>query len=312
MSKVTFLWDGISTSTVGTSRDYQLNSTNGYFNTITTNETWTGINLSYNVNTTNSPYPTSGTIYSYTFKSLNSQYYMGFEGASYTLKLNEGYEQLIQGLLSSADEWFGDSTNNFFYMMVGTVNGSVKYHGGLGVDTLDCLTFNKSIFNLTNTTLSDGSRLFSNFLGKNSIALDSVERIKFNDTSLALDIIGNTGEALKIIGAILGKFSISNKQILGIALNLVDGGNSYLNILDLALSYKLGPNYSNQQEINLLYSNVFNSTPSAITNEMFLYLLNKGILSHAEFALAAAETTENATNINLTGLAQTGIEYTPA
>ena len=67
---------------------------------------------------------------------------------------------------------------------------------------------------------------------------------------------------------------------------------------------------TNDQIITTLWSNVVGSVPSASDKAPFIKLLEDG-LTPGTLAVMAAETSFNATNINLVGLAQTGIEYVP-
>jgi hypothetical protein len=82
-------------------------------------------------------------------------------------------------------------------------------------------------------------------------------------------------------------------------------------LLDLALTTKLGSNYTSEAEIKLLYTNVFNLTPSASTLDVLKGLIDNGYCSRSDLGYIISETANNQTNINLTGLAQNGIEYTP-
>jgi hypothetical protein len=58
----------------------------------------------------------------------------------------------------------------------------------------------------------------------------------------------------------------------------------------------------------LLWKNVIGSTASLADKDPFIALLENGMTA-GELAHLAADTAFNTTNINLVGLAQTGIEY---
>jgi hypothetical protein len=133
--------------------------------------------------------------------------------------------------------------------------------GGDGIDRvvyeLNRADFNL-IANLDGFVVQSKNGTFSN-------TLKNIERIKFNDTSVALDIKGHAGITVKILGAVAGKQSLSNKEYVGIGLDLLD-------------------------------------------KAPFIKMLEDGF-TRGDLARLAAETSENATNIGLTGIAQTGIEY---
>ncbi|MFM9994072.1 MAG: hypothetical protein ACKVOY_21880 [Burkholderiaceae bacterium] len=67
---------------------------------------------------------------------------------------------------------------------------------------------------------------------------------------------------------------------------------------------------SNDQIVTTLWTNVVGSTPSAADKAPFIKMLTDGMAPGA-LAHLAADTTFNTINIGLTGLAQTGIEFTP-
>jgi len=136
--------------------------------------------------------------------------------------------------------------------------------------------------------------------------LTSVERIKFDDTSLAFDVSGNAGTTAKILGAVFGKDAVLNKSYVGIGLHFLDAGWTYDNLAELALD--AAGARTNDQVVSLLWTNVIGSKPTAAEKQPFISLLENGMTAGA-LAHLAADTSFNTTNINLVGLAQTGIEY---
>jgi hypothetical protein len=175
------------------------------------------------------------------------------------------------------------------------------------------MTFKNNIFDnnsksangLSGWELTDKSKTYA------TVDISNVQRIQFKDTTLALDTNANAGEVAKVLGAVFGPSFATNKQYIGIGLDLADKGMSYSSLMGLALGVKLGAGYTNEQEIQLLYQNLFGHT--ATTNEVSAIdsLIKVGQYTQATLGVLAADTTNNAANINLVGLAQTGIEYTP-
>jgi hypothetical protein len=143
-----------------------------------------------------------------------------------------------------------------------------------------------------------------------TIELRNTERIWFSDISLALDTEDNqsAGSTAKILGAVFGKESLNNKNYVGIGLHFLDTGWSYDNLAALALDAAGAK--TNDQVVSLLWSNVIGTKPTAADKQPFIALLENG-MSAGALAHLAADSIFNTININLVGLAQTGIEYLP-
>ena len=139
--------------------------------------------------------------------------------------------------------------------------------------------------------------------------LQYVQRLNFTDESFAFDTSGNAGTVAKVLGAVFGKSSLSNKSYVGIGLSLVDKGMSYSDLAALALN--AAGSTTPDQIVTTLWTNVIGSAPGSADKAPFIQMLASGT-KVGDLAVMAADTSFNTTNINLTGLAQTGIEYTPA
>jgi hypothetical protein len=136
----------------------------------------------------------------------------------------------------------------------------------------------------------------------------NVERLIFSDKSIAFDLNGNAGITTKILGSVFGKESVSNKNYVGIGLHFLDAGWSYDNLAGLALDAAGAK--TNDQIVSLLWTNVIGTKPTAADKAPYIALLENGMTAGA-LAHLAADSSYNITNINLVGLAQTGIEYIP-
>ena len=160
------------------------------------------------------------------------------------------------------------------------------------------ITYNIDRYTIQDNTSTEGTDTFS-----------SIERISFSDKRLALDIDGNAGITAKILGAVFGKDSIANKEYVGIGLGLLDDGMSYSNLMELAINAKLGANANYTDIVNLLYTNVVGNASLVSDLNYFVGLLQNNIYTEASLGMLAADTTLNAGNINLIGLAATGLEF---
>lgn len=186
-------------------------------------------------------------------------------------------------------------------------SAETKIDGGFGIDAV-VYNFSK---NTAKVSIDGGSAVIRSgdaLSGLYQDSLKSIERIQFSDVSLALDLGGNAGIIAKILGAVGGKEAVYNARYVGIGLDLIDKGMSFSDIASLALQ-ELG--YSTHEAVvNALWTNVVGAPPTADEKAPFIAMLKDG-MSHGELAKLAAETSENAINIGLVGLAQNGIEYTP-
>ena len=79
--------------------------------------------------------------------------------------------------------------------------------------------------------------------------------------------------------------------------------------MQLALNEKLGTGFSDVDEVNLLYSNLVGSLPDVDTLNFWTERLNDGEFTQNSLAIMAIDLDINASNIDLIGLSQTGIEF---
>ena len=141
-----------------------------------------------------------------------------------------------------------------------------------------------------------GVNLFNNF-----------ERIEFSDANIAIDIDGSAGLTVKTLAAVIGEAGLFNKEYVGIGLELFDAGQSLADVCELALG-AVG-SITNEQVVNLLYTNLYGEAPTTEQAQPFVDLLDDGTFTKGSLAAAAAELTDDLGVIDLVGLAETGIEY---
>jgi len=192
----------------------------------------------------------------------------------------------------------GGNGNDFLYPSV--INETID-----GQEGIDTFVVGKR-HEYCKLTIQSNKISISNIGGVDQLI--SIERIKFNDSFLAIDLSGNAGTTAKILGSVFGKDSISNKNYVGIGLHFLDSGWTYDNLAGLALDAAGAK--TNDQIVSLLWTNVIGTKPTAADKQPFITLLENG-MSAGALAHLAADSSFNTTNINLVGLAQTGIEYIP-
>ena len=184
------------------------------------------------------------------------------------------------------------------------------FDGGSGIDTV---VYSQKISDYTvnkypSTSSVEGFSVRNN-TAPSTVSADNmnrVERFIFSDKKMAFDINGNAGSVAKVLGAVFGKNTISNKEYVGIGLGLLDSGMSFSALAQLALSAS-GAN-DPDSVVERLYANVIGTRPTTTEKAPYVQMLNGG-MTGADLVVLAANTSFNQTNIGLTGLATTGIEY---
>jgi serralysin len=186
--------------------------------------------------------------------------------------------------------------------------GDDSFDGGSGRDTL-VYEGHRSDYTLTRT--ASGFAVDDHVGNDGHDTLAHIERLQFADDKLALDLDGNAGTVAKTLGAVFGSQSVhDHPEYVGIGLNLLDGGMSYQTLMQLAIGAKLGAAADDHGAVvDLLYTNVVGHAPGADDRAHFVDLLEHGGLTAAALGVIAADTSLNQANINLVGLAQTGIDY---
>lgn len=147
--------------------------------------------------------------------------------------------------------------------------------------------------------------------GATTVDMQAVERLQFADTLLALDTgyEERGGQVAMILGAVFGRESVGNAYFVGIGLQLMDGGMGFQDLMQLALTFRLGAGFSNEAEVDLLYFNLVGALPPPDSRAHFVGLLDRGELSQSLLGVIAAQHVLNTNNINLAGLADTGLPY---
>jgi len=147
-------------------------------------------------------------------------------------------------------------------------------------------------------------------------SLRSVERLHFDNGSLALDLEGHAGTVARLVGALFGKASVADTALVGQGLALMDQGMSAGALAALALQtpqfIQRAGSSSHADFVRLVYANVMGQAPSEAELGAFVQQLQSGQTSQAELALFAAGTAQLAAQIGLVGLQEQGLAYTPA
>ena len=198
--------------------------------------------------------------------------------------------------------------------------GNATIDGGAGTDAV-VYSGGRASFSLTKA--GNGFTVTDNTGVAGTDSLQNIERIKFSDGSIALDV-GATqpaGQTAMLLGAVLpGRlvFDVSKQALLGAAIALFDQGFSLptlsgavmrLPIWDV-LTGKATP--TNTDIATYLLNNVNGAAPDGTTLASAVASLNTetDFATQGNFLWHLAESTANQTRIDLVGLASTGLAFT--
>ena len=113
-----------------------------------------------------------------------------------------------------------------------------------------------------------------------------------------------------MLGAFLGPSGIERADLVGVGLELLDGGTTYEEFLQAALDAVFGSNPSGATLVNHFYGTLTGQSAPQSLIDQYGSLIDNGSLSPVSLAMQVAENELNLQNIDLVGLATTGIEYT--
>ena len=234
----------------------------------------------------------------------------GFKGLTKIYKSITSSGQITVNFGTEVENMIG---SNFSDLLTGNNLDNVLT-GGRGSDNIDGMTgIDTAVYDLDRglavVTFSSDDNVWNVGSESDIDSLKNIERLKFNDINVALDLDGNAGNTVKLLSALLGSEGASNPHYIGAGLNALDAGMTYESLMAAGLEFVLGSDPSSSEVINLFYKNlVGTNAPESILNE-YTALLDQGTLTSSHLGIAVAEHTLNAVNVNLVGLTETGVEY---
>ena len=199
--------------------------------------------------------------------------------------------------------------------------GNDTIDGGGGIDTA-LYSGGRSTYVLT--TVANGFTLADTYGIDGTDTLINVERLKFPDGGIALDIgaTQSAGETVMLLGAVLpGElvFDASKQALLGAVMDLFDQGYSLQTLSGAVMRLPIwdilanggNPGTTNVQIATYLLANVNGTAPDATTLANAVTALNTELdfASQGNFLWHLAESVANQARIDLVGLAATGLAY---
>lgn len=139
--------------------------------------------------------------------------------------------------------------------------------------------------------------------------LQEVERLVFDDRSIAFDLDGAAGTTARFLGAVFGPAALTNAHYAGIGLAELAAGRDEASLMALALEARLGAGYGHEALVTVLYTNVAGAAPGAPELAYWTGALAAGEYDAVSLARMAAALDLNAANIDLVGLAASGLDY---
>lgn len=178
---------------------------------------------------------------------------------------------------------------------------------------LDSVTYQGLRQNYTVTLDATGVNVRDRVGNAGTDRLVNIERIHFDDVSLALDTPGRAGTVLKTLGAVFGPEAIQIKAYVGIGLHYLDQPQfSASDLMTLALNARLGAQVADPEAVvRLLYTNVVGAAPDTQTLNHFVGLLQSGQFTPTSLAMMASETELNLARVGLMGAVTVPVEYLP-
>jgi Ca2+-binding RTX toxin-like protein len=188
----------------------------------------------------------------------------------------------------------------------------VTFFGGLGIDTIvypESASAHK--ITVSSTTVTTVFRTITS----TSDYLNGVERIKFADGNLAFDLSasGNAGQALLLIGAVLGKdLMLTKRALMGSVIDLFDQGYTIEQLAGALMRLPiwagtLTPTNSSTDITTYLLTRVNGRAPSAAELAAAVMSIESDV--QGTFLANLAQTAPNITQVDLVGLGKTGFDY---
>ncbi len=145
--------------------------------------------------------------------------------------------------------------------------------------------------------------------------LVGINRVKFSDAGVAFDLgpTQNAGETALLVNAADGSYGLSNRVLVGHILALADQGASSLSVLAQAAMTSGALSFANNASfVQTVWQNVMGAPIDAADLATFTGYLNSGTYTETQLLSIAAGTSPNQSQVNLVGIAQHGLAYTPA
>ncbi|NRF69101.1 DUF4214 domain-containing protein [Aquincola sp. S2] len=217
-------------------------------------------------------------------------------------------EGLLDYLYEEFD-WFEGSAGGDTFSGRG---GNDVLHGNGGIDTA---VYEGTQARYALARQADGFTVTDGQGGAGRDTLAGIERLRFDDRSLALDLDGHAGGVARLIGTLFGPQKVADAGLVGLGLQLLDGGLTDTELAQAAVASALfadaAGSHSNADFVRQVYRNVTGQEASVSEQQHYTALLDSGATDQAALALWASQTELLAQRIDLVGLAEHGLGFMP-
>ena len=186
--------------------------------------------------------------------------------------------------------------------------GNYAFDGDTGTDTV---VFPGGVASYSVEQTSAGYTITAIGGAADTASLTSIERVQFADTKVAFDLSGSAGNAAKFIAAALGTEFLKSgyNSLKGTAISLFDSGTTMkqlaASVVGLDVFVQLEGTNSNTDFVKYIYRTVTGQVATDDDVTGLVKYLNDG-MTQGDFLATVAD---QGLNVDLVGLAKTGIEY---
>lgn len=231
-------------------------------------------------------------------------------------KTNERYivgwdtdEKLTGGVLSDIIEGRGGNdvlTGEDGNDILKGGSGDDFLNGGLGTDSA---IYSSARGNYTINPTSKGFKVLDSFGVEGADDITNIERLKFSDQSVGLDIGGVSGQAYRLYKAAFDR--VPDLKGLGYWINEMDNGASLQSVARGFIDSKefqglYGANYTNHIFLTNLYNNVLDREPDQIGYNYWINEMTQG-MSRESVLANFSESHENIANV--AGMITNGVSF---
>jgi hypothetical protein len=227
----------------------------------------------------------------------------GFVVGTEVVSLSQlGVSQATPPAASNSQATAGNDT------LAATGDGS-RIDGAAGVDTV---VYSGTAARYTLTRTADGVKVVANATGGTGDLLVNVERVKFADKTLAIDVDGAGGQVYRLYQAAFDRkpdegglgYWIKQKDA---GVSLADIAKGFMQSAEFAGLYGAKP--TDEQFVTNLYANVLHRAPDQPGHDYWMSVLGQHGDARADFLTAFSESAENQAQV--IGSISNGFAYTP-
>ena len=188
-----------------------------------------------------------------------------------------------------------------------------------GTDAVDTYTFQGDsddyTLNFSQDAIVATSNLINNLINNLEFNLNNYERVVFDDTAIAFDLVdGKAGTVFSVMAAAFGTADVT-PLLMGKALAYYNQGVSTTQLANMIINStnfaEDARGFSNETFVKNVFLNVVGRNSTLAETAYYVDILDSGRQTKADLLVMASNVEDFQTTINLVGLQTTGVEYTP-